>query len=698
MVVGKLPLVPRYRQVVRFVPLAMGRPVWVDDPHFNLEYHVRRTALPAPGGEQELRNLVGRVMSQHLDRAKPLWEMWIAEGLGAGRWALVSKVHHCMVDGVSGTDLLTVILDTERDPEPPRADDWHAGARAERRPPAGRRARRAHGQPLRGAAGDAGRACARRASSPRHLEDTARGLVGMRGLVRRTPPSSLNGPIGPHRRWSWARSQLSDVKAIRGALGGTVNDVVLACITNGFRRLLLARGESIDRVVRTMVPVSVRSPGERGTYNNRVSAMFAELPVGIEDPRERLDSIRAQMEGLKESQQAVAGEVLTSLSGFAPPMLLALGERVATRVPQRNVNTVTTNVPGPQFPLYAAGRRLLEAFPYVPLGGRVRVGVAIFSYDGALNFGVTGDYDSAADVGVLCDGIEEGMSRARQARGADARDRTPRKVPRPAKPKVAAKARPKRRRSRPGPDHRAERRVTKPALPLSVVALVLAGCGGGNGDRATQTQAPATPAERSAVAELKYCFEGAGALTAKPGRPIPEVGEVAAAPDVKDAKPVLVIGWPDTKHVRKRLLRDERCCGRERGGRARRKADRAERKSPDRARPRGSAVVRRGAARLRLPASGAILMRSGRAAAAASPRFAASALILLMALGGSAASRSAASSVSVPNPAEARSAAAAPLVGMRPPSRLIQSSLASNGLAMSPSSVDPHGPLMTHAG
>jgi WS/DGAT/MGAT family acyltransferase len=224
------------------------------------------------------------------------------------------------------------------------------------------------------------------------------------------------------------------VKAVRGALGGTVNDVVLACITNGFRQLLLSRGESIDRVVRTMVPVSVRSPDERGTYNNRVSAMFAELPVGIEDPAERLSSIRAQMEGLKESRQAVAGEVLTSLSGFAPPMLLALGERVATRVPQRNINTVTTNVPGPQYPLYAAGRRLLEAFPYVPLGGRVRVGVAIFSYDGALNFGVTGDYDTAHDVDVLCEGIEMGMSELVRLATPRHAARTS-KTPRPAKPR-----------------------------------------------------------------------------------------------------------------------------------------------------------------------------------------------------------------------------------------------------------------------
>jgi WS/DGAT/MGAT family acyltransferase len=447
MITSKLSLVPRYRQVVRFVPFAMGRPVWVDDAHFNLRYHLRRTALPAPGGEEELRILVGRIMSQQLDRAKPLWEMWMAEGLGAGRWALVSKVHHCMVDGVSGTDLLTVILDKERDAGAPPVQAWTPEPA-----PSGRRLLADAVLERTVSPYEALRAARAALRAPRQFaavaHDTARGLVGMRGLVRRTPPSSLNGPISPHRRWSWARSQLSDVKTVRAALGGTVNDVVLACITNGFRELLLSRGESIDRVVRTMVPVSVRSPGERGTYNNRVSAMFAELPVGIEDPAERLTSIRAQMEGLKESRQAVAGEVLTSLSGFAPPMLLALGERVATRVPQRNINTVTTNVPGPQYPLYAAGRRLLEAFPYVPLGGRVRVGVAIFSYDGALNFGVTGDYDTAHDVDVLCHGIEKGMSelvnlatprpaaRATKTRPAKPRTIGAKKAKRPARPRT----------------------------------------------------------------------------------------------------------------------------------------------------------------------------------------------------------------------------------------------------------------------
>ena len=405
MVLHKLSFVPRYRQVVRFVALGVGRPVWVDDHHFNLDYHLRRTALPAPGGDAELRRLVGRVMSQQLDRHKPLWEMWIIEGLDEQRWALLSKIHHCMVDGVSGTDLITVMLDPERSPEPPEEDSWTP------RP-------EPHGVELlaRSLAGAVSStyelACA--LAAPRSLavrgRDTAQGLLRLRDVIRPTPPSSLNGPVGPHRRWGWARTRLSDVKTVRSALGGTVNDVVLVAITGGFRDLLISRGESVDRVVRTLVPVSVRSAGEHGVYNNRVSAMFAELPVGIADPRRRLDAIRVQMADLKYSKEAVAGEVLTSLAGFAPPMLLALAERLGTRVPQHNVNTVTTNVPGPQHPLYAAGRRMLESFPYVPLGGHVRVGVAIFSYDGALTFGVTGDYDTAADLDVLCGGIERAMA------------------------------------------------------------------------------------------------------------------------------------------------------------------------------------------------------------------------------------------------------------------------------------------------
>ncbi len=406
MVGAKLPLVPRYRQRVKFVPLALGRPVWVDDEHFSLSYHLRHSALPHPGSEEQLRNLVGRVMSQQLDRNRPLWEMWIIEGLEQGRWALISKTHHAMVDGVSGADLLRVVLDAERDPRPVAEAEW--------RP-----------EPEPAGAELVAETVARRAMSPfenlvaigrhpralgGHALTAVRGLAAMRGLAVPTPASSLNGPIGPHRRWAWARSSLGDVKTVRQAHGGTVNDVVLATITNGFRELLLSRGESVDRSVRTLVPVSVRAPTEKGTYNNRVSAMFASLPVGIEDPLERLASIEEQMQHLKESNQAVAGEVLTSLSGYAPAMLLSLGIRAASALPQRNLNTVTTNVPGPRCTLYAAGRRLLEAFPYVPLAGTVRIGVAIFSYDGGLNYGVTADYDTAADVEVLSQAIERGMA------------------------------------------------------------------------------------------------------------------------------------------------------------------------------------------------------------------------------------------------------------------------------------------------
>jgi WS/DGAT/MGAT family acyltransferase len=248
------------------------------------------------------------------------------------------------------------------------------------------------------------------------VAEVVRGLSAAAGLVRPTPASSLNGPIGPHRRYAWAATTVEDVKTVRRAVGGTFNDVVLAVITRGFRDLLIERGESVDRVVRTLVPVSVRARDTSGkavgdgTYDNKVSAMFASLPVGEADPVARLHSISAQMAGLKESKQALAGEALTSLSGFAPPVLLAVGTRLASRAAQRNINTVTTNVPGPQQPLYAAGRRMLKTFPYVPLAGQVRIGVAIISYNGQLNFGITGDYDTAPDLDVLANGIEDGMA------------------------------------------------------------------------------------------------------------------------------------------------------------------------------------------------------------------------------------------------------------------------------------------------
>ncbi len=409
MVAGKLALVPRYRQKVRFVPLAAGSPVWVDDPHFSLDYHIRHTAVPAPGTEQQLRQMASRVFSQHLDRSKPLWELWVVEGLKDGRWALLSKVHHCMVDGVAATDLMSVMFSDDTNTAGSESGEWSAGPE-----PSGLEI--------------LARTIARRASPAGQVEAVRRALLAPRQTLaslavlaraaaaaspsmRPVGASSLTGPIGPHRRWSWAQARLSDVKTVRGALGGTVNDVVLTLITNGFRELLESRGEDIaeDRVVRTMVPVSVRRRGERGVYNNRVSAVFAGLPVGLDDPAARLEAIRREMDGIKESKQAVAGDVLTSMSGFAPPLLLALGSRLVTVSPRLNMHTATTNVPGPQQPVQTLGRRLLQSYPFVPVVGSIRIVVAIFSYDGGLYFGVTGDYDGAPDIDVLTAGITRGM-------------------------------------------------------------------------------------------------------------------------------------------------------------------------------------------------------------------------------------------------------------------------------------------------
>ncbi len=408
---SKLHRVPRYRQRARFVPLELGRPVWVDDPHFNIDYHVRHTSLPRPGSDEQLRNLVGRVMSQQLDRAKPLWELWVTEGLANGeQWAILSKNHHCMVDGVSGTDLLSVMMDREPRPRRSKPEAWQPES----------------------SPSDAGMllAAARdRLFSLPELMRGARSLLGGPGRVAATvlelahdlgsvlqlfageTESSLVGSIGPHRHWSWATSTLESVKKIRGAHGGTVNDVVLAVVARGFRDLLRSRGETtVDRVVRTFVPVSVRTEEERGAYNNRVSAVFADLPVGSADPLARLHAVRAQLERLKEREQAVAAETLTSLSGFAPPVLLSLGTRLFAQSEPTLAQTLTTNVPGPQQPLYVVGRRMLATHPYVPLKGSVRIGVAIFSYVGQLSFGITGDYESAPDIGVMCAGIEEGIA------------------------------------------------------------------------------------------------------------------------------------------------------------------------------------------------------------------------------------------------------------------------------------------------
>lgn len=410
LVESKLDRMPRYRQRVRFVPGALGPPVWVDDPHFNLAYHLRHSALPSPGGRDELTALMGRLMSQPLDRARPLWELWMVESLADERWALVTKVHHCMVDGVGGIDLATALLDADPAAAPPSVEAW--------RPDPEPSDLELVASSLRTVLGDP-RALLRAARhGPRRLVretvDTVAGLGSMGRNLTPTGTSSIEGTIGPHRRWTWAETTLDDVGAVRRALGGTVNDVVLAAIAGGFRRLLLSRGEPVDgEVVRTLVPVSVR-PHDDHSGGNRVGAIVAELPVGIEDPVERLDAVRHQLDRLKAQHQVDASQLLVGLAEMAPPLLWARGLQQTTAAqrftPQQSVHTVTTNVPGPRQPLYALGRELEAYLPYVPIAQGVRIGVAILSYCRALAVGITGDWETTADLDVLRVGIEDELA------------------------------------------------------------------------------------------------------------------------------------------------------------------------------------------------------------------------------------------------------------------------------------------------
>ena len=419
----RLHLVPRYRQRLAFVPLNQGRPVWVDDPHFNIAFHVRHTALPSPGGDAQLKRLAGRVFSQALDRSRPLWEIWLVEGVCDGRFALLSKTHHALVDGVSGVDIATVLFDTSPDPMPvaPAEHEWVprplpsgaqllADALIERATVPGEIMRGVRAT-LRGPRMVAGR-----------LGRAAGGVTAMaRAGLQAAPSSPLNVRIGPHRRFTWVQGDLREFRAIKNALGGTVNDVVLAVVAGALGRYLRMHGEATqDTVLRAMVPISVRADVERGALGNRVAAMWAPLPIGMTDPVQRLLTISRDMDGIKESGQAVGAHVLTELSGFAPPTIMAQAARLQAR--QRLFNLVVTNVPGPQVPLYMLGRRLDAMFPMVPLAENQALGVAIMSYNGQLNFGLNADYDAMPDLEALADELRASIDELAAAAGADASD------------------------------------------------------------------------------------------------------------------------------------------------------------------------------------------------------------------------------------------------------------------------------------
>ena len=432
---SRLHLVPRYRQKLAFVPFGQGRPRWVDDPHLNLRYHVRKTALPAPGSEDQLRALAGRVLAQQLDRDKPLWEIWLVEGVEGDRFALICKTHHALVDGISGVDIVTVLFDLGPEgreidqpeqrwlPAPmPSRTQLLSEALLERATVPGEIARSV-------------RAVFR---APRQIASAARdSLVGVGAMawagMNPAPPSPYNCKIGPHRRFTWVRTDLEDVKAIKNGLGGTVNDVVLATVSGALGRHLHRRGETLaGRELKAMVPVSVRAEEDRGALGNQVAAMMAPLPVWCEDPRQRLQIVNEAMSGLKESGQAVGAQVLTQLGGFAPPTIMAQASRLMAR--QRMFNVVVTNVPGPQFPLYLMGHELRDLFPMVPLARNQALGVAIMSYNGKMNFGLVGDYDAMHDLDDLASDFVDALGALADAAGVSL---TPERGPRSPTPQRA---------------------------------------------------------------------------------------------------------------------------------------------------------------------------------------------------------------------------------------------------------------------
>ena len=421
----KLSRMPRLRQRLARVPFALGRPVWVDDEHFDLARHVHRVAVPSPGGTAELHEVVDRLLSEPLDHDAPLWEDWVLEGLKGGAWALLTKVHHTMVDGIAGTDLLTTMMDDEPTPgwspvlpwrPTPAPAGWRLAADAVQEGLALRTAEL--GTLPRAIRESIDHGLHHPRMSVRALRDTAHGLAGFARNAVPTTPSSLVGPIGRDRGYGWTEVDLATVLDIHARLGCTVNDLVLTAVAGAFRDLLLARGETPARhAVRTLVPVSVRRPDERGHLDNRVSAIVAELPVELEEPRDRLLEMAIRMRDLKDSHEAQVGEEVTEIADALPPLPLAALLHVAFRLPHRNLTTVVTNVPGPTRRLYLAGRPLLAPYPYVPIADRLRTGIAVTNYEGRLLFGVTSDRESMPDAQVLLDGIDRGFAELAELAG-----------------------------------------------------------------------------------------------------------------------------------------------------------------------------------------------------------------------------------------------------------------------------------------
>jgi diacylglycerol O-acyltransferase / wax synthase len=407
LVEARLPLVPRYRQRVVPVPGYLANPVWVDDVDFDLDYHLRRSALPRPGTERQLLDLVSRVTSRPLDRSRPLWEMYLVEGLAGGRVAVVTKTHPALVDGLSAIDIGQVLLDVDPEAGLPAGEEWRP------RPVPGPLplVREALGEYVRRpsmAVESARRAVTDVGATTTRLAGAAGGLLrAVRSAAFPAQSSPLNATSGPARRVAVGRAGLDEVKRVRATHDGTVNDVLLTVIAGALREWLLSRGEPVVAAtsVRALVPVSVQDSD--GALGSRVSSHLVELPVGESNPRVRLARLSYAMRDAVRDGQSVPADTLISLTGFAPPTLHALGVRAARGLSRRLFNLVVTNVPGPQVPLYAAGSRMLEVFPVVPLVRGQGLSIGITSYDGRVYFGLNADADAVGDVELLADLVEQ---------------------------------------------------------------------------------------------------------------------------------------------------------------------------------------------------------------------------------------------------------------------------------------------------
>jgi diacylglycerol O-acyltransferase len=414
-VASRLDGIPRYRQRLAWTPME-GHPVWVDDASFNIHYHVRHTRLPHPGSERQLKRMVGRIFSQRLDREKPLWELWIIEGLEGDRIAVLSKVHHCMVDGVSGSELISALLTPEPQEKPDPEARWDPRPVPSRLELGAGEAARLLRAPIQ--AGSALRRLARDEGNARHQLSERLGalrtMISEGGLVTPVP---FNRPVGPHRRIDWMPMSLAEIKEVRRAVGGTVNDVVLATAAGAMGRFLAGkRGIDIDRVdFRVMAPVSVRTGDQKGTLGNRVSAWTVPLPIAVADPIERLEVIRKETEHLKETKQALGAETITQVTEWTGSGLLSLGARLANFATP--FSTVITNVPGPLTPLYLLESRLLKIHPHVPLMGTLGLGIALFSYDGMLSWGFSADWELVPDLHELVHATQASFDELRAGAG-----------------------------------------------------------------------------------------------------------------------------------------------------------------------------------------------------------------------------------------------------------------------------------------